>query len=822
MRVGRGNLRARTLVAAALGLLGLIAAVRMVLVLSEIDGGWRRFRDQWRGAATGLAGRDRYRIPEQEPIAQARFWLEESRRILEDCDDPDLAEGAAWVLDSASLAWRGRYRSTPRFFPGADTGLELEAWQNLPSRAAPVATRAESDFERLCQTACRAAIEKATQLAPNDPERWRSRAWLTFRCNFANGVVSPRTNEWLSELDRCAAHDPGNALYDYLAAKQLWSESASRTPVNFEQTVSILDPEKYAAGRQRFAAAQAKPFLHCGATRAVSATHFLERTSLTPDERMMVLADRTFRNQAGWMAVALNAWQYASSDTSVSQGEFDAAEQRMQEVVRLGDQFDASPLESMSAHPLLRQFGLAELLEIAIVRPERVDPEDVAGLEERFREGATEYFVRDKAVTSVARSEGVTPAKPNSPSHDAIDAVILTWTQQTAILFLLIVAAGSAVLGFGIARPQSGAGPGWRTQFVAWTIGIGLTVVVFGLGPIEFFRRSQQTRFLQGFFWVAPILPAAGILWYWHRRRHGKLSDLVALALATATIVTAVTHPAVLRNAAIQVLAEWPSLLSVGLVLAVPCAVWWAARKSARFWRSTDAPPNYRAYLTAALVLMALWVAVGDLPQRRWGLRWAFRWLGVWGELPERNWLTPQSWDALPTSWLRTVARELHDAMPIRPIAWPFAMWSANYGHFLAAVLALSICFGASLVRQERAEGTGFWRRLLAKPRQRLAGALQAVARTAAVAAVFVFLAYVLTAPGAARALEADLRNRQAWYQDPTSRERDLMAAIAAVKADPALMAEVADRAEAWLIRVRENSLTKREAVRQSLDSDSP
>lgn len=201
---------------------GLVVALAIVLVgralwcISETVVGWEIVQDQCLKTPAAAVGLDRRPLAEQDPVDQARFWLHELKRLPATAD---ALAGAAWMLDAPQPGYLQRYIVMGNPIPGLPSfptgGLDHAAIE-----------RALGEFEERCDGPCVARITEATDLEPEDPDLWRARALLLWGNPTFSSRTTARRQDWAAILETCAAHDPDNALYDYLAALAHWSESA--------------------------------------------------------------------------------------------------------------------------------------------------------------------------------------------------------------------------------------------------------------------------------------------------------------------------------------------------------------------------------------------------------------------------------------------------------------------------------------------------------------------------------------------------------------------------------------------------------------------
>ena len=86
---------------AAFLLAALVLGARLAWVASTAETGWETIELSWVNAILGTVGLEREPIGDRAPTEQADIWLREVDRIVaEHPNDPAIAMGAAWMLDS--------------------------------------------------------------------------------------------------------------------------------------------------------------------------------------------------------------------------------------------------------------------------------------------------------------------------------------------------------------------------------------------------------------------------------------------------------------------------------------------------------------------------------------------------------------------------------------------------------------------------------------------------------------------------------------------------------------------------------------------------
>ena len=220
-----------------------LSAVRMLWCVSNSATGSQPHIELWRATTVGQFTSPTP-LEDQDPADQANFWLSELDGIVEATDDPDDAIGVAWMLDAPQSGFKKRHLRVTGSASGFPTPeIDQDAIDSLLA-----------EFHELTNTRCLAAINRATELRPENPDVWRDRALLLFAPTIDLDEATPRDPDWLQKLDDCANHDPENALYGYLAALALWSLSAEQ---GWDETVkeilyTVQDEDGFEDGSARF------------------------------------------------------------------------------------------------------------------------------------------------------------------------------------------------------------------------------------------------------------------------------------------------------------------------------------------------------------------------------------------------------------------------------------------------------------------------------------------------------------------------------------------------------------------------------------------
>ena len=278
-------------------------------------------------------GIERTALTDKEPATQARLWLEEVAQIKDVNNDPQIAMGAAWMLDVPQFGFiqqHIRMKEDPDI-PGLSASWNRE----LDDEAISILTEA---FESLCRDECLNLIETAILLDSDDVELWRARALLLFQTTFTSRDLEPRRDDWLSVLDECARQDSDNALYDCLAALQLWTSSADYGWEDDGYILKIEDEKTFNQGDARLLAELAKPHLKFGTKGYAATMAFLEDSSVTRSDHPTAAASRQIDGRATRLMHEIMRWQHVRLDIEKRQDNFETAIAAARKVLRISEQ----------------------------------------------------------------------------------------------------------------------------------------------------------------------------------------------------------------------------------------------------------------------------------------------------------------------------------------------------------------------------------------------------------------------------------------------------------------------------------------------------
>ena len=406
-----------------------IAGVRLTYIASNAESGWSTVVTQWQDTLLDRFGFGHVSVDTLEPPEQAAFWMTEIDRLEQPISDSaSMQMGAAWVLDSAGIGFLSNHWEDSGFgttIPAIALQLDEDAVK-----------AANEKFRQRCLDQCLLFAKKATETEPTDVRWWRMRALLLFDCDFflSGRDFEPRCDDWLDILDNCSQHDPDNALYDYLAALQLWKQAAtydwpgsSDLPTDFDGSfegtdefsefegfyggsgefgeaseefdrsegdgneeednsaeeveesddlwiLTINDEKQYAAGTKRFLLAQTKDFLAVGEAGFPAIASFLEQAGLRKADQAEVAVSRILTARQSYLFLSLWRWQGVRGDHARQQNDPDGEKKILLQNLRLFDQAivpaETSALSALTTSGMLRITTFEGLEKLLEIHPD--------------------------------------------------------------------------------------------------------------------------------------------------------------------------------------------------------------------------------------------------------------------------------------------------------------------------------------------------------------------------------------------------------------------------------------------------------------------
>lgn len=444
--------------------------------------GWEPHIDQWTDVAASLAGIKRTELTDKEPEVQARFWLNEVAKIRGVNNDPQVAVGAAWMLDAPQFGFMRQHVRTKENpdLPGSwSRELDEDAINFLTGT-----------FESLCRDECLNQIETAVRLDSDNLELWRHRALLLFQTSYMGRDMQPRREDWLSVLDECGEHDPNNALYDYLVALQLWTTSAEYGWEDNGETLTLKDEEAFHQADVRFSAGLAKPHLKFGDAGYPATMAFLSESSITRPDHLTAAGSRQIDKRAHDLVTQITRWQGVRLGIRKQEGKLEAAVVAARQVLRVSDQVTES-----GNHPsltglrlFLRQWSLGNLKSMNRNHPSLLDADEAESVARQYGQGQLDRAVLEE----VGKRTNVVVTTSNIPNR--ILTTFLMATAQMLIVVLLAMSLLSGLLALLFGKASSiRVGMGWLRHIAVWLVAIGGSFVILGMCPAEIVSPTVQT-----------------------------------------------------------------------------------------------------------------------------------------------------------------------------------------------------------------------------------------------------------------------------------------------------------------------------------------
>lgn len=704
----------------------LVAGFRTAHVASENESGWAFIVTQWQDAALNLVGLGHKSIGHSAPTEQARFWLRETNRVIDEYPrSASLAMGAAWILDSPDIGFFEDHIQQSDFAQVLpQMGLELDE---------EAISEAKAEFRDKCLESCLEMARRSTQLDPTDVRWWRMRALLLFEGDtlYSGQEFKPRENDWLEILEECKRHDPDNSLYDYLAALQHWNASASYDwPIEsndqsaseewvegtFEENadngpldetdekneywiLSVQDANGFAEGQQRFVEAQKKPFLAIGEAGYSSIAKFLAKSRLRKTDQAEVAVSRLVTLRHSTLFHRLYRWQNVRADNARRTNDKEQEMALLRQNLRLFDQAitseETSALNTLSTFGILRRSTYEAILELSETGPSIIAPVQLDTIRQREEELRVEASTLHLALQTL---DDESYPEEYSASWSAVFSGV-TSTSAALLLFaggvFLLFAKGltrsiDATPAFGILR-----------HAIAWIFGCGLTFLVLGMAPAEMISHKVQRVSIVTCIWVVAFFITALAVWFVI-----KLLRLRKIRFRLITLFAVMTGVAVLSSL-------WPLMEA-----------------------SFD---------------------------------------GV-AQFPPELWLHAKGWNGIDAEVLRT-------AMKLEKGTWYLALmqWFSHNGLYIGLVASLMLTSGWFMLRIARKANQRFLNFWTKEIKLRWAMLFSFLGHSAFAAAVFWVFLYLCVAPKAIKLVEAEYQHKMRYCRDPIAHWTEIRNAQAEV-----------------------------------------
>jgi hypothetical protein len=478
----------------ALGTLVLVGRFAWVLCRSET--GWGTVFRHCRDAALSPLVGDYLPLAFREPDEQADFWLAEVDRLAaEDPENAELAMAAAWFLDSPARDFWFRHSEI------TEPWLASEGFPPIRPRQEAIEA-AEKRHEAKCGAKCLAMAARATELAPDDPKAWQSRALL-----LQDARSEPRDTAWLEVLDQCARHDPDNALYDYLAAERLWSGTLDCDFSGPKPKWWIKDARSAAAAEERFDRGRKKPLAVDEGILPVLAA-FLRRSAVPRIDHERAFHAICFHPRISLLVADLVRTQWRLAQVRQDASDFAGALRHLRQADRLLEEV-ASTRGNVAGEGVvyqLRVMSAEQWQTLVESHPGLLSPDESAKVKERQQAAvAAQETLRKTAAVVNPRLRPLDPVE--------VAAFAMSGSLLPAVVALLAAALVTAAIAQVLGAPQPGRRPlGVLGHVLAWVVGYGVGFAVLGLAPAELVLPLVQGWALAGAIGLGCVVAAIVIV----------------------------------------------------------------------------------------------------------------------------------------------------------------------------------------------------------------------------------------------------------------------------------------------------------------------
>jgi hypothetical protein len=764
-------------------LIAAVLAVRLAWMLTRSATGWRPQLDQWTNIAASMVRIERTTLSDKEPETQARFWLHEVENVEGVNNDPQVAMGAAWMMDAPQL---GFIRRHVRMKEGLDVPGIPASWR----RELDDETIGEliEEFESHCHHECLTETETAIRLDSDNVELWRARALLAFRPRLMSLDLKPRRDDWLSVLDECATHDPGNALYDYLAALHLWNSSADYDWEEDGYTLKMKDEETFMQGDARLSAGLIKPHLNFGTKGFAATLAFLEESSITRSDHVTAAESRQIEGRATTLMYGIVRWQSVRRDIEKRKEDFDAAIVAVRKVLRISEQVTESGNYPNLTTPklILRQWSLANLKDMNKDHPKLLDAEEAEKVSVEFSQVQLDLKVLEEVEKRLKAEAG-----KDSGAELMLTIFIMVTAQMFTIATLgMALLSGLLALVFGKASNER-VEMGWLRHSVAWLGGIGVSFAILGMCPAEIVSPGVQSWFLCTLIWIGFALITLRLLYLVQKRFQlpwAQFAVLAAIMTLPIVVVVLIIHLSTTLDLGVSAIARLPPAVTIA---SFPLFAWlcWKSIRLIVAFAQTDVLTRRRKFLACgvlfllALITIPAGTALSSI---------------ISDEVEVKAWISPTVWEEAEA--LQITPTELQSEMQIADAkwVWAFIQWQAHNGACAALLIVVGMLLIWHLIRGARRFEGGCRDILRCQKRSQIRQAGNVITRSCVVASLVFSLFYLGSTPIVANSVDLYYRIHHERLVNPSHIWDEIEVATAQIKSDESLMmnlkADIAER----------------------------
>jgi hypothetical protein len=761
-----------------------VLGIRLAWRLTISETGWRPHLDQWVNVAASLVGVERPALGDRDPEQQAMFWLAEVERIKPATDNPQVAMGAAWMLDAPQFEFIRRH---VRMKGGMDfPGIPASWRRELDHETIAVLT---DEFESRCREKCLSQIELAVRLDKTNVELRRNYALLLFQPKFMSFDSEPRREDWLAILDECAQVDPDNALYDYLAASYLWTSSAEYDSDEDGWILSIENEAAFEQGKTRLVAGVAKPHLKFGIEGYAATIAFLNESSISLSDHLHAAGSRQTDGRASNLLYRIMRWQGVQVDIEKRADRLDTAVAAVRNVRAISDQISTADNypNLLSPRLILRQWSLANLKGMHKDHSNLLSVDEAAKVSTELADVQLELKVLGEVSRRMTAKAGTTANTQVSSDTSAtvaenMLAVFLMASAQMLVILTVALAVISSLIAylFGSASNDRQVAVGWLRHIAAWIFAVGMSFILLGMFPAEIVSAIFQSWLVCGVIWIGFASLFLGSLYMFGRRFELPGSQVAVLVTVTSLPMIALVHPVATIDLVVAGTAKLHPAISIVLLLLLASIVWATFHCFRRFARN-DNITRRRKFLAVGVVFLIALIAVPSGTA-----------LGMMAhEFETRGWISPTVWQE--ARGLHIGADEMQSAMKLEDSrwTWAFIQWQAHHGPVVTPLMAVVILLAWHLIRQSRQIEGGLRQIFRSGKRREIRLCGTSVAGSCGIASIFFSLLYLGTTPTVSDMMNTFHRVHYERMARPSLAWEEIAETTVLVKSDEKTMAKL-------------------------------
>ncbi len=757
-------------------IVNLLFAARLIWLRTNAELGFRVITDQYTQSIASLVGIDEVKLSHKSPEEQAEFWLAEISRMDSSKFSSAVFAGQAWILDSPQNGFINDHLVSSK--SSVDLNKEELDTEEI--------ARESDKFELRCRTECLSKIKSAIEIAPNNPELRRMHALLLFQNRLFQTVLTPRSEQWREILDSCIKADPGNALYDYLAAIYLRSVSASIEFKDGDWFTRVIDETGYAESQARLQIGLSKPVLQFGTQVYDSILAFLDQTTIPRHQHQSIAVSPNISGRQQLLLLSLMRWQLSELAALKREGRIAEAIRSARKIENVSNQLtrenNFAELEFLKL--TLRSTSLYNVLDVHKANPTDLDSSELNSTVENLNHVELDMKLYLEATRRMGENVAGNTAierwwnRKIGPADNFLAVFTMTMSQclffTTAFLMLVSISVffvfRSPVARFGVLVGTMG-------QIVIWCMAFSVSFVFLGAVPAELITLEMQNRLTVSALWIIFFAVSLSATYLLSRLGHipwPQIVSLVSMWLLPILCLFVLPQEA---NFWLAIVQSIEPILAVFGILLFGFIVWLLLRTSLAF-ASSQFPSRQGKFVCLGLCfLLSLFIAYA-----------ADEIVILTTDLPCEPWIAAKTGQS--QYGFQFQPQELRNALKFGRSNWGWAIvqWGLHQGPLVTPVLAFGMMFVWFLIVLSQKTGGGFWKILTSGKRQSLSLISMSIAFTFFVATLVFAIPYWLIAPHVFDESDKSYREHRTWFKNPDASWVKLVATKSAIQSDEALM----------------------------------